>query len=122
MPIFEETVAAEAIREAERTVINAKWHWYEEQALAELAARPGLTCTPLIPGHPVIQVVAYDGRLLGRVRRRTAGRGARWVAVPAATAHEIGPCRSVRAAARALAREAGRPHRGVTVHMRAGDR
>ncbi|MFT9821230.1 hypothetical protein, partial [Lysinibacillus sp. NPDC056185] len=91
-----------------------------EQALAELAARPGLACAPLFPGHPVIQVVAYDGRLLGSVRRHTTGGVTQWIAVPATTAHEISPCRSVRAAARALAREAGKPHRRVTVHAGIG--
>ncbi|MFE3946793.1 hypothetical protein ACFXPV_33800 [Streptomyces sp. NPDC059118] len=112
--------ATEAIREANRTVINAKWHWCEEQALITLATRSGLACAPLFPDHPVIQVVAYDGRLLGRVRRHTADGVTRWVAVSAATAREFRPRRSLRAAARALAREAGKPHRRCMVHTRAG--
>lgn len=99
--------AVAAVRTAQLTVINAKWHICEEQAVERLTRIRGLACTPLFPGHAIIQVVACDGRLLGRVRRHHDGRSARWVAVPAATAREIGAYRTAHAAARALARRDG---------------
>ncbi|MFI9627304.1 hypothetical protein [Streptomyces sp. NPDC052042] len=99
--------AVAALRTAQLTVVSAKWHICEEQAVERLAPIHGLACTPLFPGHPVIQVVTCDGRLLGRVRRHSVDRTARWIAVPAGTAHEIGAYRSPHAAARALARDAG---------------
>ncbi|MET8405379.1 hypothetical protein [Streptomyces sp900116325] len=121
MFIPESDSAIDVIREAERTVINAKWHWCEARALEQLAAQPGLACSPLFPGHPVIQVVAYDGQLLGRVRRHTADGVTRWITVHADTAHELGARRSMRAAARTLARAAGKPHHRVIVHAGIGD-
>lgn len=104
--------AVAALRVAEFIVINAKWHFCEEQAVERLAQVHGLACTPLFPGHAVIQIVACDGRLLGRARRHQDDRTARWVAVPTGTAHGIGSYRSLHGAARALARHAGvRRHR-----------
>ncbi|WP_019979853.1 MULTISPECIES: hypothetical protein [unclassified Streptomyces] len=100
-----ETVAA--VRAARLIVVNAKWRLREEQALGRLAGVPGLARTPLFPGHPVIQVVARDGRLLGRVRRRHEGGTVRWSAVPAGAGREIGAYRGPRRAARALARHHG---------------
>ncbi|MFF9314068.1 hypothetical protein ACF1BS_24565 [Streptomyces sp. NPDC014748] len=99
--------AAAAVSAAQLTVVNAKWHICEEQALHRLAGVSGLACTPLFPGHTVIQVVACDGRLLGRIRRHREGRTVRWVAVPADTAREIGAYRGPHRAARALARHRG---------------
>ncbi|WP_018549436.1 hypothetical protein [Streptomyces sp. LaPpAH-108] len=96
--------AAAVLRVARYTVVNAEWRLREEQALRRLARTRGLAWTPLFAGHPVIQVVARDGRLLGRARRHRDGRRARWIAVPARTAHEIGAYRTLRGAARALAR------------------
>ncbi|MFQ6144553.1 hypothetical protein ACLMNJ_15975 [Streptomyces seoulensis] len=99
--------AAAAVSAAQLTVVNAKWHICEEQALRRLAGVSGLACTPLFPGHLVIQVVACDGRPLGRIRRHQEGRTVRWVAVPAGTAQEIGACRTAHRAARVLARRRG---------------
>ncbi|MEU6606518.1 hypothetical protein ABZ922_15860 [Streptomyces shenzhenensis] len=109
----EEAVAA--LRAAQLTIVNAKWDVCEEQALQRLTHVPGLARTPLFPGHPVIQVVACDGQLLGRVRRHHDGRTARWVAVPARTGHEIDACRTLHGAVRALARHAGLRRHRVTV-------
>ncbi|MEU6479192.1 hypothetical protein ABZ858_20345 [Streptomyces sp. NPDC047017] len=106
--------AVAAVRTAQLTVVNAKWRICEEQAVARLAGTAGLACTPLFPGHRVIQVVACDGRLLGRTRRHDDGRTARWVAVPAGTAREIGAYRTPHAAARALARRDGTRRLRVT--------
>ncbi|WP_236576570.1 hypothetical protein [Streptomyces sp. HF10] len=108
--------AMAVLRAARLVVVNAKWHLCEEQALGRLAAVRGLACTPLFPGHPVIQVVAYDGRLLGRVRRHDDGRRARWIAVPAHTARELGACRTLHGAARALSRRSGHGRHRVTDH------
>ncbi|GHJ41179.1 hypothetical protein [Streptomyces sp. TS71-3] len=106
--------AAGVIRAAELIVINAKWHWHEQQAPRTLATAPGLACAPLFPGRPVIQVVAFHGELLGRVRRHTtttACPGSRY-----RQARDTGSAHTApRAAARALARSAGRPHLRVTV-------
>ncbi|GED89602.1 hypothetical protein [Streptomyces sp. 6-11-2] len=103
--------AVAAIRMARITVLNAKWHICEEQAVERLARVYGLACTPLFPGHPVIQVVACDGRLLGRARRHHGGHTARWVAVPVGSARETGTYRTLHGAARALAR-----HHGIRRH------
>lgn len=106
--------AVAALRTARVTVVNAEWHLREEQALGRLARTGHLACTPLFPGHFVIQVVAVGGRPLGRARHHRDGRRARWVAVPAGTAHEIGAYRTLHGAARALARHAGLRRRRVT--------
>ncbi|MBB4790015.1 hypothetical protein [Streptomyces nodosus] len=106
--------AVAAVRVAQLTVINAKWHILEEQALRRLAPLRGLACTPLFPGHPVIQVVACGGRLLGRARRHHSGRTTSWIAVPAGTAREIGAYRTLHGAVRALARHAGTSRHRVT--------
>lgn len=81
--------AVAVVRAAQLTVINAKWRICEEQAVARLAGVRGLACTPLFPGHRVIQVVACDARLLGRVRLHHDGRTARWIAVPAGAARAL---------------------------------
>ncbi|MCA1218085.1 hypothetical protein [Streptomyces sp. 8L] len=99
--------AETVLRAAQLTVVNAKWHIREEQALARLARERGLACTPLFPGHAVIQVVACGGQLLGRTRLHRDGRRSRWIAVPAHTARTIGAYRTAHGAARALARRAG---------------
>lgn len=102
--------ATAIVRAAQLIVINAKWHICEEEAVHRMAQVRGLACTPLFPGHDVIQIVACHGVLLGRVRRHHDDRGTRWVATPTATAHDIGTYRTPNAAARALARRA-RLHR-----------
>ncbi|MFJ6662714.1 hypothetical protein [Streptomyces sp. NPDC091383] len=71
--------AMAVLHAARLIVVNATWHLREEQALGRLAGARGPTCTPLFPGHPVIQIVAYDGRLPGRARSDT-GFGACWFA------------------------------------------
>jgi hypothetical protein len=109
MTTADREAAGAALRAAQAAVTNAKWRLYQERALARLAREDGLACAPLFPEHPVIQIVACDGRLLGRVRRhRPAGRrrGARWIAT-GPDAHRVGAYRTLRAAARALARAAG---------------
>ncbi|MGM9439161.1 hypothetical protein ACTAF0_02340 [Streptomyces murinus] len=108
--------AVAALRAARLVVVNAKWRLREEQALERLARVRGLACTPLFPGHPVIQVVAYDGRFLGRVRRHDDGPRARWIAVPAHTARELGAYRTLHGAARALSRRSGHGRHRVTDH------
>nr|WP_187279126.1 hypothetical protein [Streptomyces lavendulae] len=108
--------AMAALHAARLIVVNATWHLREEQALGRLAGARGLACTPLFPGHPVIQIVAYDGRLLGRARRQDDGHRARWVAVPAGTARELGAYRTLHGAARALSRRSGHGRHRVTDH------
>ncbi|MCS0603699.1 hypothetical protein NX794_21130 [Streptomyces sp. LP11] len=100
--------ASAVLGAARLATVNAKWRLCEEQALQRLYEVRGLACTPLFPGHPVIQVVACDGRLLGRVRRHHDGHRTRWIAVPARTAREIGAYRTLHHAARVLARRTGR--------------
>jgi hypothetical protein len=65
---------------------------------------------PLFPEHPVIQIVAFDGRLLGRARLHRTGTTARWIATAAPTAHQVGAYRTLPRAARAFAHDAGLPH------------
>ncbi|MEU6754873.1 hypothetical protein [Streptomyces sp. NPDC046685] len=93
--LYDDTAAAAVVHAARLTVVNAKWHICEEQALERLSHVRGLACTPLFPGHAVIHVVACDGRLLGRARLHHNGRTARWLAVPAGTGREIGTYRTL---------------------------
>jgi hypothetical protein len=99
------------VREAELTLINAKWRVCQEQAVERLADNPGLGCAPLFPLCPVIQIVVCDGRLLGRARLHRSDGRARWIATAAPGALEVGTYRTLRGAALALARHAGAGHR-----------
>jgi len=99
--------AAAAVREAELTIINAKWHICQDQAIERLSRWAGLGCSPLFPRYPVIQIVVCDGELIGRARLHRSGGRIRWVATTAAQAHQIGEFRTLQGAARALATEAG---------------
>lgn len=80
-------------------VLALRW---EELALEQLAARPGLARVPLVPGCDAIQLVAYDGEHLGHVRRETSSGC--WVAVAVMRARLCGRYASAEAAARGLAR------------------
>lgn len=99
--------AAAAVREAELTIINAKWHICQDQAVERLSRCPGLGCSPLFPRYPIIQVVVCDGELIGRARLNRSGGRIRWIATTAAQAQPIGAFRSLQGAARALAAHAG---------------
>lgn len=77
--------ATEVVREAERTIYRAKWRVMEEGALRLLAGTHGLAYLPVFPGHEVVQVVTYNGRHVGHIRRESApGPYDRWVATPEA--------------------------------------
>lgn len=54
---------------AERIVYRAKLRYLEEVALASLEHVEGLEMAPLWPQSEAVQVVAYDGKPLGRIRR-----------------------------------------------------
>jgi len=83
--------------------------WWEELALEQLAARPGLARAPLVPGSEAIQLVTYDGEHLGHVRREApSGSGGCWVAVAVVQARLCGRYASADAAARGLARACGK--------------
>ncbi len=100
--------AAEAVREAERTVYQAQWRVWEEAALDHLVGRSGLAWTPLVPGSDVIQLVTYNGEHLGHVRRDSVpGPGERWVAARKGQAHQIGSHASAAEAAASLLRANG---------------
>ncbi|WP_252396534.1 hypothetical protein [Streptantibioticus parmotrematis] len=109
-----EDAAAAIVRVAQCTIVNAKWHLCQEWAIARLAKHRGLACVALFPDHPVVQLIAYNGQLLGRARWHRTGTTARWIATQEPIAHEIGNYRSLHGAARALAQAAGMPHRVVT--------
>jgi hypothetical protein len=97
-------ITDDLVHDAEVIIAHASWLYLEEQALARLAGRRGLAWTPLFPRSRIIQVVAFDGAHLGRVRRIRpipAQRSARWVATPK-DGVPLGHFRTVRAAARAL--------------------
>jgi hypothetical protein len=110
MAAIDHDAAGAALREARSTVINAKWHLCQDEALARLATCPGLACAPLFPEHPVIQVVACGGLFLGRARLHRTGTTPRWIATAAPTTRPVGTYDTLSEAARALARAAGLPH------------
>ena len=87
------------LREAERIVIVEKWRAMAEQAAERLSRTSGLRTTRLFPETKVIQVVALDGQVIGRVRRYQR----RWVAV---NADRCGPRRRFRT------------KRGAVAHLR----
>jgi hypothetical protein len=87
-------------------VLALQW---EELALEQLSARPGLARTPLVPGSDAIQLVAYDGEHLGHVRREALNRSSGcWMAVALKQARRCGQYASAEAAARGLARACGK--------------
>jgi hypothetical protein len=87
----------------------SQWRIWEELALEQLAARPGLARAPLVPGSDEIQLVTRDGEHLGHVRRdETRGSAGRWVAVAVKQAQPCGRYTSAGAAARGLARACGK--------------
>ncbi len=97
------------IREAERIVWAAGWRLQEQLALERLAGTRGLACARLELRSPAIQLVTYDGRHLGHVRRDgPAGPEERWVAVLKDQARQIGTYGSPVAAAAALAQACGK--------------
>jgi hypothetical protein len=85
------------LREAERIVLVEKWHAMGDQAAERLSGTSGLRTARLFPESSVIQVVALDGQVIGRVRRYQR----RWVAVPADGGW--GPRRRFRTRRRAVA-------------------
>lgn len=103
--------AADAVREAERIIYRAKWRVMEEGALRLLAGTRGIAYLPVFPGHEVVQVVTYNGRHVGHIRRESA-RGLydrwiaapeeRWVAIPKGGGLPIGPFGNPYTAAEAL--------------------
>lgn len=104
--------AFEVIRQAERTVYHAQWRIWEQLALEHLACTRGLARAPLVPGSDVIQLVTYDGKHLGHVRReRPAGPDECWVAVTVREARPCGLYRTAEAAARGLARACDKDER-----------
>ncbi|MFE2373828.1 hypothetical protein [Streptomyces sp. NPDC059398] len=111
MTTAESDAVKAAVRVAQSVTINAKWRLCEEEALRRLATCPGLACAPLFPEHPVIQVIAVEGRLLGRARLSRTGKATRWIATAADTGQQVGVCHTLRGAARALNRTCGRHSR-----------
>jgi hypothetical protein len=104
--------AAEAVRDAERTVYHAQWRIWEELALEHLACTRGLARAPLVPGSEVIQLVTYDGKHLGHVRLEVHSPSVEcWVAVAVRQTRLCWRYASAEAAARALARECGKHDR-----------
>jgi hypothetical protein len=71
----------EVIRDAERIVYREKWRICEDRAAEQLADTSSLRWTRLFPESPVIQVVAIDGVVVGRVRHN----GGRWIATETAS-------------------------------------
>lgn len=87
-------------------VLALQW---EELALEQLAVRPGLALTPLVPGSGAIQLVAYDGEHLGHVRWEARnGPGGCWLAIAVKQARPCGWYASAEAAARGLAHACGK--------------
>ena len=93
-----------------RTAATTGWLPAEQAALARLAGTRGLARTRLNAYTDEIQVVAYDGDYLGRIRLMGAHtRSPRWTALPRGRMTNTGTYTNPKAAAIALARAAGRP-------------
>ncbi len=92
----------EVVRDAERILYREKWRVYEDRAAQRLAQTSSLAWTRLFPDSPVIQVVAVDGVVVGRVRRHDS----RWIASGIGQRGPIADCTAFRAAVRAVASEA----------------
>lgn len=105
--------APSIVRVAENIVLNAKWHLRQQEAARRLARRKGLAWTPLFSFSQAVQLVAFDGRVLGRVYCGNV-LAHRWDAV-ATGCRELGTYPTVKAAARALARDA---EYGARAHAR----
>jgi hypothetical protein len=103
---------AAAIGQAQTILYRAKLQILTQQALAALAGVPGLAWTRLYPPSPVIQIVAYDGWMLGRARlERPHTSDAVWVAVPD-RGRPLSRYPLIADAAWALVEAAGVPHSG----------
>ena len=94
----------EVIKDAERIVYREKWRICEERAAERLAGTSSLKWTRLFPESQVIQVVAIDGVVVGRIRRN----GRRWIATGNLQRGPVADCDTFRAALLALACEAQR--------------
>lgn len=94
----------DVVQEAERILYRAKWTVCEEVAAERLSRTFSLRWTPLFPQSPVIQVVAVDGVVVGRIRHH----GDRWVATGAPGRGPVADCDTFSAALVALACEANR--------------
>jgi len=104
----------EAVREAERIVWAAGWHFQEEAVLRQLAGTKGLARARLEARSDVIQLVAYDGEHLGHVRRESGpGQAKQWVAVLKDRPRRVGVYPTADAAAEALAAACGGIAKGV---------
>ncbi len=106
---MDDDVAA-LIRQAELIIYQSGWHILEETALASLAGTRGLRYAPLVPQSQVIQIVTYDGRHLGHIRRDTLGASETWTAVRRG-GRTAGRYPAAQDAAEALAIASGRPTR-----------
>jgi hypothetical protein len=89
----------EVIRDAERIVYREKWRICEERAAEQLADTSSLRWTRLFLESPVIQVVAIDGVVVGRIRHN----GGRWIATGTGQRAPVADCDTFRAALLALA-------------------
>ena len=86
------------LKNAERIVYREKWRICEERAAAHLADTSSLRWTRLFLESAVIRVVAFDGVVIGRIRRN-AGR---WIATGAGRRGLVADCGTFRAAVLAL--------------------
>lgn len=89
----------EVIKAAERILYREKWRIHEERAAQQLAHTSSLAWTRLFSDSPVIQVVAINGVVVGRVRRHRT----RWIATGAGQRGPVADCGTFRAAIEALA-------------------
>jgi len=94
--------AVEVIKDAQRIVYLEKWRICEELAARRLATTTSLRWTRLFPESDVIQIVAVDGIVVGRICRR----GRRWFATGVGQRGPVADCDTFRAALLALACEA----------------
>jgi hypothetical protein len=90
------------MRDAQRIVYREKWRICEERAAEQLASTTSLRWTRLFRESPVIQIVAIDGMVVGRIRHN----GGRWIATGTGHRGPVADCDTFRAAVLALACDA----------------
>jgi hypothetical protein len=90
--------------EAEGIVWAERWRLAEHAAAERLARRAGLGWAQMFPSTRVAHLVTFDGRVLGRVY---CSRPRRYNAIVHGGHPDLGCYPTLKAAARALARDAG---------------
>lgn len=94
-----DTPDVQIVKDAERILYREKWRICEEHAARRLAPTSAVKWTRLFPDSAVIQMVAIDGIVVGRIRCN----GSRWIATGIGHQGPVVDCATFHAAVLALA-------------------